>query len=564
MNERISAKGTVKLGVILFFLSFLFIPLLVVVWTAWPHQSATPLSTIKHAFTPKWLDAFGNSVKYALVASGISTVLGFLLAYGNSFTKIGKNRLKLGTNIIQFPMLLPTITYGYVLIYAFGKQGIWSQLLHKELFSIYGQTGILIGFVLYTLPPIFLLINNGMHFLDSRLFTVSRLLGDPWYKSLYQTILIPLKRILVVAMLQGFFMCFTDFGIPSALGGQTPFITTLLYEGFMGTIPDFQYGAVIALTMLLPSVFSIVLLNRLQKKVTKYDKPKQVNVKQNFYRDSFYRLLYLGVTTAIISIFLPLFIIPFVKNWPFEFHFTWSNFEQFLQNRDLLSTLQNSILAGLLVALLGTICAYFAAVSSSRETTGSVSERLIDGIATITNSIPGMVLGISYLLIFTRTPLHNSLAILVIVTIVHYFATPYQMGKEAMQKMNGHWENTARLMGDSWLKTIWRVLLPNSLNTIIDMFSYYFFNAMVTISAVVFLTSANTMLITTKLKELQYFGKFNDIFILSLFLLLINSTMQLLIYLIKRRITTNENQKSPSIRFISRFFRNNDRMRQQS
>lgn len=89
-------------------------------------------------------------------------------------------------------------------------------------------------------------------------------------------------------------------------------------------------------------------------------------------------------------------------------------------------------------------------------------------------------------------------------------------------------------MGDSWLKTVWRILIPNSKVTIVDIFAYYFFNSMVTISAVIFLTSANTMVITAKLKELQHFGRFNDIFMLSLFLLVINLAMQGLTQLIKR------------------------------
>jgi hypothetical protein len=48
------------------------------------------------------------------------------------------------------------------------------------------------------------------------------------------------------------------------------------------------------------------------------------------------------------------------------------------------------------------------------------------------------------------------------IAVVHYFSTPYQMAKEALQKMNLNWENTAKLMGDSWLKTVWRILIPNS------------------------------------------------------------------------------------------------------
>ena len=78
------------------------------------------------------------------------------------------------------------------------------------------------------------------------------------------------------------------------------------------------------------------------------------------------------------------------------------------------------------------------------------------------------------------------------------------------------------LMGDSWVKTIARVVTPNALSTLLEVFSYYFVNAMVTVSAVIFIAGARTMVITTKIQELQYFNEFNEIFVLSLLILFTN------------------------------------------
>lgn len=59
-------------------------------------------------------------------------------------------------------MLLPTITYGFAIIYSFGKQGLVTRLLGRQLFDIYGYGGLLLGYVVYTLPVSFLLIQNTM------------------------------------------------------------------------------------------------------------------------------------------------------------------------------------------------------------------------------------------------------------------------------------------------------------------------------------------------------------------------------------------------------------------
>ena len=530
MRASFPLKRMISWSVLIFFFLFLAYPIIQIVLTAFPRSGGSSLDI----FTPEWQRSFANSLKYSLAATSCSTILGFFLAYGNNFTRINRRFLKVNESVLHFPMLLPTITYGFVLIYAFGKQGLWSKVFQQELFHIYGSIGILLGFIIYTLPPIFILINNSMKYLDTQLFIVSRLMGDSWYRSLYKTILNPLTRVLAVAFLQGFFMSFTDFGIPSAVGGQTPFITTLLYEGFMGTIPDFQFGSLVALTMLLPSIISILVLNYLQKKVVRYERPRQAVIKKNPVRDWCFRLLFISISLFILGVFAVLIIIPMVSNWPYELTPTLNNFARFIQDDSLILTLKNSLLMALLTAGVGTIIAYSAAILTSRERKLYKVNQVIDSIATITNSIPGMVLGVAYLLLFSGSQLHNTLLILVIVTVVHYFSTPYQMAKEALQKMSLNWENTAKLMGDSWLKTVWRILIPNSKVTIIDIFAYYFFNSMVTISAVIFLTSANTMVITAKLKELQHFGRFNDIFMLSLFLLVINLVMQGITQIIKR------------------------------
>ena len=155
-----------------------------------------------------------------------------------------------------------------------------------------------------------------------------------------------------------------------------------------------------------------------------------------------------------------------------------------LSSRGLLSIYGNSLWVALLTALLGTLLSYGAALASARSGLGRVARGAIDGIAVVTNTIPGMVLGLAFLFAFTGTSLQNTFLILVLCNVVHFFTTPYLMGKSSLEKMNKGWEATAALMGDSWLKTLCRVVVPNSLGTVLEMFSYYFINSMITISAV--------------------------------------------------------------------------------
>ena len=195
---------------------------------------------------------------------------------------------------------------------------------------------------------------------------------------------------------------------------------------------------------------------------------------------------------------------------------------------------------------------YAAALVSARSNLSPVSKRLVDSISSIINTVPGMVLGIAFLFAFSGTPLQNSFIILIICDVVHYFATPYQMMKDALTKMNASWETTARLMGDSWFKTILRVVTPNAWPTILQVFGYFFVSAMVTISAVVFLTGAHTMVITTKISSLQHLAEFDSIFVLSLGILIINLAVKGLVALATRDRHARTARKSIRMRGTGR------------
>ena len=202
--------------------------------------------------------------------------------------------------------------------------------------------------------------------------------------------------------------------------------------------------------------------------------------------------------------------------------FTMDNVNKVIEDSDLLLVYKNSIIVAIITSVLGTILVYGAAIVTDRSSINSKAKGVIESIASVTNTIPGMVLGISFMLAFIGTSLQNTFIIIIICNLVHFFATPYMMMKNSLSKMNLSWEKTAKLMGDSWIKTIVRIITPNALTSLLEVFSYYFINAMVTVSAVVFLAGARTMVITTKIKELQHFAKFNEIFVLSLLILFTN------------------------------------------
>lgn len=478
-----------------------------------------------------------NSVKVAAAAAAVSVLFAFILAYTinctNAFPLL-KKALRL---LAQLPMLLPTITYGFALIYSFGRQGLITQIFGHPLFDIYGFNGLLIGYVVYTLPTAFLLIDNAFQYIDKRFLLVSRLMGDSPAKTLFQAIVRPLAGTLCVAFILSFFLSFTDYGIPTSVGGTYDVVALQLFSMMLGSLPDFNQGAVMAVVMLVPSLLSVIVLAVVDRYSIAYDKVTPIEIPKSRVRDVACGLVSVAIVGSVLSIFVVMFIVPFVDMWPFKMTFTLDHVVEALSDESMTQVFFNSVMVAVLTALFGCLIAYAAALVTARSSLGPACKRGIDSVASVVNTVPGMVLGVAYLSVFSGTPLQGTFAILVIANIVHYFATPYQMMKDSLSKMCASWEITGRLMGDSWFKTVLRVVTPSAAPTLFQVFGYYFVNAMVTISAVVFLTGAHTMVATTEISALQHVAEFDQIFVLSLLILAINLVMKGLMALASSRST---------------------------
>lgn len=486
--------------------------------------------------------ALGNSFTVSGISAAIATVMAFFCAYGLHFTRIQPSIKKVIQIIVLLPLFLPSITYGFAVIYSFGRLGLISQLIAPPPFSIYGFWGLLIADVIYTLPPAFLILYNAFFYVDRNFITVSKLMGDSPSKTFYITAVRPVVGSILSAFILSFFLSFTDFGIPVSIAGEYEVIATQLYTTMMGAIPNFGEGAVIAMAMLVPSVASVVLLRWVDRFNFRYNKISKSEVSVNRVRDGLYLSYYLIITLALLSVFVVMFVVPFVKQWPYQPFFTLDVITRIVSDSSIWQVYEHSVAVALVSAAIGTVFCYAAALVKARSQLPSWCQTTMDSFAMITNTVPGMVLGIGFLFAMSGTPLANTFTILVLANLVHFFTTPYMMATSALSKMNAGWETTGALMGDSWIKTVSRVLVPNSLPTLLQMFQYFFVSAMVTISAVVFLTGARTMLLTTKIKELQYFEKFEEIFVLSLLVFLTNVAAKLIFDALSHRAQNNNGQ----------------------
>ncbi len=137
---------------------------------------------------------------------------------------------------------------------------------------------------------------------------------------------------------------------------------------------------------------------------------------------------------------------------------------------------------------------------------------MIQGLASIPMGVPGLVLGIGYILFFNHPAnpanrLYQTLAILVIVNVVHYYTSCHLTAVTALKSLDKEFETVAASLKVSRLVTFWRVTLPVCLPAVLEIFRYLFINAMTTVSAVVFLYAPHTLPAAVSILNLDEAGE---------------------------------------------------------
>ena len=125
-------------------------------------------------------------------------------------------------------------------------------------------------------------------------------------------------------MVQCFFLCFTDYGIPASVGGRYDVVATVLYNEMLGSVPDFNRGAVVAMMMLIPSAVSIALLRWLEKYNNQVLEDFHRGNQKNRLRDGVFFAGSSVFLLGLLSVFAVIFVVPLVSEWLIRLPSPWS------------------------------------------------------------------------------------------------------------------------------------------------------------------------------------------------------------------------------------------------
>ena len=511
-----------KIVLSIIFISLVFLPLM----SMFINMDAKSIQSVISS------PVFGTSIKNSLISTTISTVITLVLAYVLAMS-IERTNIKLKglfSIIFVLPMLVPSISNGMGLTILFGNNGFLTKLFNLPE-GIYGMWGIVMGSVLYAFPVAFLMLSDVIRYEDASPYEAARVLGLSKFQQFTAITWPYIRKPLITVVFSTFTLIITDYGVPLMIGGKYTTIPVVMYQEVIGQL-NFGKGTVYGTLLLAPAIiaFIIDLLNR-DKGNSAYAPKKYIP--SNNTVGKFFAYVMCGIATIYTLMPIVSFVLlSFSKDYPKNMRFTLEHIEKTFNLRAD-EYLFNSILIAMLVAIVGVAVAFLTAYLSARMKS-RVSKFL--HLSSMTSAaIPGVVLGLSYVLAFKSTPIYGTIVILVMVNLVHFISSPYLMIYNSLSKINENLESVALTMGISRIHMIKDVFIPMCKNTLFEMFSYFFVNCMITISAVSFLANTSNKPIALMINQFEAQMQLESAAVVSLMILLVNLIIKGAFHFLKKK-----------------------------
>jgi iron(III) transport system permease protein len=396
-----------------------------------------------------------------------------------------------------------------------------------------------------------LILSIALKMTDARLYEAAESLGAGPLR-IFWTVTIPGIRFgLLSAVFVCFILAFTDFGAPKVVGGNYSILATDIYKQVIGQ-QNFVMGSVVSVVLLVPTVVAFIADRLIQRRQVAAIGAKSVPLvpKPHRLRDSIF-LTYCGlITLAIICFYLTALFASMVKVWPYNLSLGFWHYHFSGTGGGGYSAFWNSLRMSFYSAVCGTAITFSAAYLIEKTRQMRTLRQSAYFLALLPLALPGLVIGLAYIFFFNArgwqlgglfipNPLnfiYATMAILVISNIVHFFSVSFLTATTALKQMDREFETVSTSMGVPFTRTFARVTVPVCLPAVLEIGMYYFVNSMATVSAVIFLYSADLPLASVAVANMDDAGDIAPACAMSILIVGANIVVRLLYSLLTRGI----------------------------
>ena len=552
-RDDLVARG-VLLAVVAFLVLFLLAPMAAIFVRAVQDNDGNFVG-LKHVVVtltnPSLLQAAWNSIWVAGVVALISVPAAFVFAYAltRSCAPLrGTFRL-----IALIPLLAPSLLAAIAFIQWFGNQGIAKPLLTWfGISTIYGPLGMILSEVYNTFPHALMILITALTLADGRLYEAADSLGTSTLRKFFTITLPSCKYGLISAATVVFTYVVSDFGAPKVIGGNFNVLSVDVFTQVVGQ-QNFGRGAVVGLLLLIPSIVSFVIDHRVRRKLRAQLSARSVPYAPKPSRGfdlamTAYCVLVCALLLAVVGMALWTSLI---KLWPYDLTLTLRHYEFVLVDSDLAPAYTNSLKLGLYSAVFGSLTVFVGAYLIEKTRGLDVVRPLIHLLAMLSMAVPGLVLGLGYIMFFNHPAnplgfLYATMPILVLSIIVHYYTSSHLTAITALKAIDNEFEAVSASLKVPFYKTFFRVTLPVCLPSLLDIARYFFVVSMASLSGVVFLYSPDTVLASVAIMNLDEAGEIGPAAALAS-LIVLTSIAVCLVYAVATRVLLLKTQAWRSV-----------------
>ncbi|MCY6355618.1 ABC transporter permease [Clostridium sp. ZS2-4] len=450
----------------------------------------------------------GNTMKLGITVGFLSTLIGFIFAYTDSYIK---TRLKKMFNIVSIlPIVSPPFVLALSVLMLFGQQGlITNKLLNLTNANIYGFKGLVIVQTMTFFPVAYLLLNGLLKHIDVSLEEAARNMGASRWKT-FTTVTLPLMAPGIAnAFLLTFIETVADFSNPMVIGGDYATLATSIYLQAIGNY-DMQGGATIAIILLLITILIFVFEKYwLERKsyVTVTGKASRerelIAEKQIVYPLS---LVCLIITIFILSLYVLIPLGGLFKIWGVNYSLTLDHF-RYVFELGLKPISDTTLLSVIATPITGVMAMIIAFLIVRKKFFG---KGFVEFSSLLAMAVPGTVIGIGYILAYNTKPLllTGTGTIIIIAFVMRSLPVGVRSGVAALQQIDPAIEEAASDLGANTSKVFSSVTLPLIKPAFFSGLVYSFVRSMTAVSAVIFLVSAKYNLLTVQILAQTDAGRF--------------------------------------------------------
>ena len=447
----------------------------------------------------------GNSLMLSGFVGLMSTLFG--LAFALYTTRIARRTAFVGKIFSILPIVTPPFVVGLGVTLMLGRSGYVTEWLMHLGFTntnwLYGFNGIAIAQILAFTPLAFMILDGALKSIHPSIEEASYTLRANRYQTFFQIIFPLLRPALANAFLLVFIQSLADFSNPLVLGGSFDVIATQIYFYIAGSQLDYASASTLGTILLLFSlgIFIVQYLwigNRSYITVSGKSYRGEVQELPRGLKNAITALLAVWVVFNI-ALYGSIFYGSFTVNWGVDYTLTTKNyamlFGQGLNDGawpSLINTLIYAGIAAVLTALLGLLIAYIVVRKQFR------GKKALEFLTMLCFAIPGTAAGVSYILAFNNAPLYlTGTGIIVIISMVmRDLPVGMRAAIAGLGQLDKSLDEASLSLKGSSFKTIIYIILPLLKPALLSALVTSFVKAMPTVSAIIFLVTADTRVAT--------------------------------------------------------------------